>query len=87
MLSYEIAHHVPGRIRIRIPVLKKLSLSMLQRSAAIPFEAGILHVQVNPVTGSLVIHYDPQRIDILKYLEAMASNEEIEEIIRAGRKG
>ena len=87
MLSYEIAHHVSGRIRIRVPILKKRSLSALQRLAAIPLEAGILDVQVNPLTGSLVIHYDPQKIDILKYLEAVASNKEIEEIIRADSKG
>jgi hypothetical protein len=65
MLSYEIAHHVPGRIRIKAPILKELSLSVLLELAAIPFEAGILDIQPNPVTGSLVINYDPQQIDIV----------------------
>ena len=87
MLSYEIAHHVPGRIRIKVPILKKLSLSALLELAAIPFEAGILDVQPNPITSSLVIYYDPRKIDILEYLETVASNSKIEEIIRNDRKG
>jgi hypothetical protein len=54
MLSYEIAHHVPGRIRIKVPILKKLSLSALLKLAANPFDAGILDIRPNPMTGSLV---------------------------------
>jgi hypothetical protein len=80
MLSYRIAHHVPGRIRIEVPILKKLSFSSLLKLAAIPLDAGILEIQPNPVTGSLVINYDPKRIDILEYLEDMASNGEIQRL-------
>jgi hypothetical protein len=62
--------------------LKKLSLSALLKLAAIPFDAGILDIQANPLTGSLVINYDPDKIDISEYLKSTTTKSEIEEIIR-----
>jgi Heavy metal associated domain 2 len=59
----QIAHQIPGRIRIKIPSAKgkpKL-LAEIQRSfGAIP---GIEDVAVNPVTGSVVLKYDAERHD------------------------
>jgi hypothetical protein len=66
---------------------EKLSLSALLKLAAIPFDAGILDIQPNPMGGSLVINYDPKKIDVLEYLETMAFNSEIEEFIRNDRRG
>jgi Heavy metal associated domain 2 len=59
----QIAHQVPGRIRMKIPSAKdepKL-LAEIQRSfSAIP---GIEEVVINPVTGSVVLKYDAERHD------------------------
>ncbi|MCG6551636.1 MAG: hypothetical protein L7F77_04860 [Candidatus Magnetominusculus sp. LBB02] len=63
-------HSVPGRLRIKAPVLKgsqrELLVNMFQG-----FD-GVKSVKANPITGSLAIHYCPELIDaeiILDMLE------------------
>ena len=82
MVSYKILHHVPGRIRIAVPLLKKLSFSALAELASIPLADGILAVEPNFLSRNLVIKYDPEKIDILAYLLTMASHPEIEKVIK-----
>mgnify|MGYP000901207350 CR=1 FL=1 len=57
-LKFNIAHQVPGRVRMRIPAGKG-NLELLQQTAdtfaAIP---GVERITINPATGSLVMHYD-----------------------------
>jgi hypothetical protein len=62
-LKLQIAHQVPGRIRMKIPSAKgnaELLEQMKQTFAVIP---GIEQVTTNPATGSLVLHYDTDRHD------------------------
>jgi Heavy metal associated domain 2 len=62
-LKLQIAHQVPGRIRMKIPSAKgnpELLEQMKQTFAVIP---GIEQVTINPATGSLVLHYDTDRHD------------------------
>jgi hypothetical protein len=60
-LKLSIAHQVPGRVRMKIPA-GKANPQLLQRIsetfAAIP---GVDRVTVNPVSGSVVLHYDVDR--------------------------
>jgi hypothetical protein len=59
----QIAHQVPGRIRIKIPSGKgnpELLEQMKQTLGLIP---GIEQVTINPATGSLVLHYDTDQHD------------------------
>jgi hypothetical protein len=59
----QIAHQVPGRIRMKIPSAKgnpELLEQMKQTFAVIP---GIEEVITNPATGSLVLHYDTDHHD------------------------
>lgn len=86
MIDYSIVHHVPGRIRIGVPLIKGLSVAVLKQLSSVPIPAGIRDIHPNPVTGSLTIKYDPGNIDILEYLKKMASNMEIQNIIRKGGK-
>jgi hypothetical protein len=81
MISYKIAHHIPGRIRIEIPALKKISIALLKNMAAIPIPDGILDISPNPFTGSIVILYEPNEIDIVEYIRNMAASSEIQKII------
>jgi hypothetical protein len=56
-----IEHRVRGRIRMRIPSAKanaELLETYRQAFAGIP---GIKEVKAKPITGSIVIHYDPAR--------------------------
>ncbi|WJR81437.1 HMA2 domain-containing protein [Bradyrhizobium sp. NP1] len=57
-MKLQIAHQVPGRIRMKVPSVKanpELAEQIKQTFAVIP---GIEEVIVNPVTGSVVLHYD-----------------------------
>jgi hypothetical protein len=59
----QIAHQVPGRVRMKIPSAKgnpELLEQMKQTLAVIP---GIEEVIINPDTGSLVLHYDTDKHD------------------------
>ncbi len=56
----ELAHHVPGRLRIKINTARdnpKLLESLKQIFAGVP---GIDAVVVKPQSGSVVLHYDPR---------------------------
>ena len=60
-MKLQIAHQVPGRIRMKVPSVKtnpELAEQLKQTFAAIP---GIEEVTVNPTTGSVVLHYDIDR--------------------------
>ena len=72
MVIYRIKHHVPGRIKIEVPFIKGLSISALKELPPIPIPAGVKDVRPNPLTGSVVITYEPKDIDIVKYLEDIA---------------
>jgi hypothetical protein len=57
-LKFDVAHQVPGRVRMKIPGAKgnpELLQQIAQTFAAIP---GIEDITVNPTTGSLVMRYD-----------------------------
>ena len=62
-LKFDIAHQVPGRVRMKIPAGKgnpELLQQVAECFTAIP---GIERVTVNPTTGSVVMHYDVDRHD------------------------
>jgi len=84
MINYRVVHHVPGRIRVQVPIIKKLSVATLKKLAEIPIPEGIKDVRANPVTGSLVITYDPDHVDIEKYLRKMMADDEIVATIGVG---
>ncbi len=56
-------HHTPGRLRVRTPELKRNQhragavLELLQDAD------GVKSVELNPLTGSVTIHYAPSRTD------------------------
>ena len=57
-LKVDIAHQVPGRVRMKVPAAKgnaELLQQIAQTFCVIP---GIERITVNPATGSVVIHYD-----------------------------
>jgi cation transport ATPase len=62
-VKLQIAHQVPGRIRMKIPAAKRdpAMLEEIQKAfSAIP---GIEEVAVNPETGSVVLRYDVDQHD------------------------
>src|SRR5215813_12706595 len=62
-MKLDIAHQVPGRIRLKVPSVKsnpELVDQIQQMFNVIP---GIEQVTVNPTTGSVVLHYDVDHHD------------------------
>lgn len=62
-LDLQIAHQVPGRVRLKIPAGKGNPDLLKQISDTFSVIPGIEEVTVNPMTGSVVLHYDTDRHD------------------------
>jgi hypothetical protein len=77
MIPYAVKQHIPGRIRIEIPLLKRMAFTDLKRLAdsisAGARPQGIRNISANPLTGRVTINYDPVSIDIMDYLRVMAA--------------
>jgi hypothetical protein len=64
-------HDIPGRLRIKSPVLKNNQKAEFELRKALSTLEGIGVVETNLITGSILIHYNPKRInknDILRLL-------------------
>jgi hypothetical protein len=62
-LKLNIAHQVPGRIRLKIPSAKGNPELLKEISETFGVVPGIERIIVNPTTGSVVLHYDTDRHD------------------------
>jgi hypothetical protein len=60
-LKLNIAHQVPGRIRLKIPAAKGNAELLRQISETFGIIPGIEQITVNPTTGSVIMHYDVDR--------------------------
>jgi hypothetical protein len=85
MITYKIIHHIPGRIRIEVPAIKHLSMSgLLQMSkqlSTIAIPEGIKDIRPNPLSGSVVITYKPEKINIIEYLKDIVSSAEMQKLM------
>jgi Cu+-exporting ATPase len=58
---FTIEHELATRVRVHVPAIKgQLDGAIALREAVID-EAGVLDVATNPVTGSMVVRYDPRK--------------------------
>lgn len=55
-------HHVPGRLRVRSPVLKRNEGKADDVRRLLEAAEGVISVKVNAITGSITIHYDPATV-------------------------
>ena len=62
-MNLQIAHQVPGRVRMKIPAGKGNPELLKQISEVFGVIPGIEEITVNPTTGSVVLHYDADRHD------------------------
>ncbi|NMC75336.1 MAG: cation transporter [Geobacteraceae bacterium] len=51
-------HHVPGRLRVRIPGLKGNTRLAAKVEESLRTCSGVEDISINPVTGSVVIRYN-----------------------------
>lgn len=70
----KIASDIPGRVRLRLPELKKRSGLCAQVAEAIKAVPGLDHVHVSAITGSILAFYDagqyPSLDDLLQAIVA-----------------
>lgn len=59
----EIAHHIPGRIRLRISFSGIGALQGVDLGDQVNQIPGILSARVNALALSAVVEYDPERLD------------------------
>jgi Heavy metal associated domain 2 len=64
-MKLQVAHQVPGRIRMKVPAGKDNPELLEQIKATFSVIPGIDQVAINPATGSIVLHYDHERHDEL----------------------
>ncbi len=58
-----VVHHIPGRMRVKLPFLKGYESSAEQIKELISPITGINQIDFNPITGSAVITYDAARYE------------------------
>jgi Heavy metal associated domain 2 len=62
-MKLQIAHQVPGRIRMKVPSAKENPELLDQIKQTFSVIPGVQDVTVNPATGSIVLRYDTDRHD------------------------
>ncbi len=62
-------HHVPGRLRVRTSLLKGQDDRAARLQLAVSQLEGVKAAEVNTVTGSLKLHYDPKQTTCVQLLD------------------
>jgi hypothetical protein len=58
-LECQVAHHVPGRIRLKFPELKGDSLGLEAIAQSLRLRRDVLRCDIRKTTGNIVVHYQP----------------------------
>ena len=69
-MSYYV-HNVPGRLRVKMPPLRNRPHRGERVRALLAGQSGVEAIAVNPLTGSVVVHYDSDRIDDQRILNVL----------------
>jgi copper chaperone CopZ len=65
-------HEIPGRLRIKIPTIKK-NKALAQEINDYVYELnGVVDLNINILTGSVVVNYDPNQVNTDTILGALA---------------
>ena len=70
--QYGAVHALPGRLRVKVAGIKKSPQTAGQVEQALRQEPGVTAVGANPVTGSVLVHFDPSHTCpaiLLRHLE------------------
>jgi copper chaperone CopZ len=64
-------HHVPGRIRVKSPLIKRSDTRAQAVFELLRALDGVIAVEVSTLTGSVVVNYDRDRLDAQRILETL----------------
>lgn len=74
----QVTHHIPGRMRVKLPHAKGNRALLESVKKSISPLPGVRGVEVNPTTGSVLVHYDPKGPeDCASQLTAHAEREKL----------
>jgi copper chaperone CopZ len=76
-------HHVPGRLRLKTRSLKNSEAKAAEIRALFAQLPGIKSIEINPVTGSMLVRYDTAGITSAKILGFLVANSVITSIPEA----
>ena|SRR5689334_11971585 len=57
--AIQVVHFLPGRVRVKLPGLKGNAALAQEVQHTLVAIDGIQHIEVNPITGSVLLLYDP----------------------------
>ena len=69
---FRIAHILPGRVRLRFKALKGCATTANNLQSHLGSVEGIRRVEINPLTGSLLLGYDPCSLRSPQFLDAFS---------------
>ena len=72
--NIEIAHHVPGRLRLRSPSLKGDIRAGEEAQRHLAQIEGVTSVTVNTAAGSLLLQYDPAVLAPERVIDVLAAH-------------
>lgn len=78
-----IAHHLPGRTRLRTPVLRKDPAACERLADTVAAIPGVREVKIRPYTGSVLIEYD-NTLSIESLVSAVRHTLAIDHVLAAG---
>jgi len=73
-LECYLAHHIPGRLRLRSAVLKGNAFAIEEARRHLAQIDGVTSVKANPSTGSVLLEYDPNVISPSKVSDVLATH-------------
>jgi hypothetical protein len=73
-LEFDLAHHLPGRLRLRSAVLKGNALASEEARRHLAQIDGVTSARANPSTGSVLLEYDPNVISPTNVSDVLAAH-------------
>jgi hypothetical protein len=67
-------HNVPGRLRVKIPMLRNSASKALCVEQLIAHHRGIEQIKVNAITGSVIVFYDPDLVQGEQIIRLLVEN-------------
>jgi hypothetical protein len=74
-------HHVPGRIRVKIPNIKHRPYKADRVREMLQEQSGVDRIHVNLSTGSVVVYYDPEMTTAAQILNILKYNDLFDETV------
>jgi hypothetical protein len=70
-------HHVPGRLRVKTRTLKNGGEKAIEARQLLERFAGVEAIELNPLTGSMLVRYDEARVTPSQILGALVAEDVI----------